>query len=151
MDYPLTLAGVTSHRVVLRRTWRGMTLLVDGRPATRQGRKRYLIPTDDGGSETLELKPGFLSLDPKVIFRDETHELEEPLAWYEWVLVALPLLLVVGGAVGGALGVIAVFINHRIIRSKMSTPARIGTSLGVTVAATIAWIIIALIVEGAFS
>lgn len=72
------------------------------------------------------------------------------LAWWEKVLVALPLTLVpIGGLIGGLCGAGASVLNTRIARSGMSVAVRASLMLAVTVAAYIAYFIIASIIVAA--
>jgi len=60
-----------------------------------------------------------------VVIGDETVLLARPLAWYEYVWVGLPVLLVfAGGALGALVGVVATYTSARIFRSDRGAFAK---------------------------
>jgi hypothetical protein len=120
------------------------TLLVDGQPATK-GPKRgqFTVRGTDGRDSLITLKT---SLDPvpQVLFANRTIRLVEPLAWYQWIWTAIPLVLVfMGGALGGALGGAAMVFNIRILRSGQSPLLRYALTAVLSVGALGAYLFFA--------
>lgn len=67
---------------------------------------------------------------PIVFLDDKEIVIVKKLKRYEWVLSALPLLLIfVGGAIGGLIGSIGFSINVPIFRSKLPSSVKIILSL----------------------
>ncbi|WP_457028808.1 hypothetical protein [Kitasatospora sp. P5_F3] len=67
----------------------------------------------------------------------------EGLAPWQKALSILPMgLLIVGGAIGGALGAGALFLNTSIARKPLATPVKALAMVGVTLGATLAYLII---------
>ena len=58
------------------------------------------------------------------------------LRWWQLVLALLPLgLLPIGGALGGAIGVVAILVNIGLARRPFNTGLKVATMLGVVVVA----------------
>ena len=78
----------------------------------------------------------------------QTIELARPLAWYEYVWMAIPIALVVGGGGLGALfGLVAVYSSARIFRSDRGTAAKYGLSALISLGAALAFFVAALVVQ----
>ena len=75
--------------------------------------------TDSYGSKVIATwRNNFLDV-PNLFMEGKVIRVVEPLKWYEWIWNALPVALVfVGGALGGALGFLAVSINISVFRSQ---------------------------------
>ncbi|MDT0411063.1 MULTISPECIES: hypothetical protein [Streptomyces] len=57
------------------------------------------------------------------------------LAWWHLVLSLLPIpLLPIGGAIGGAIGAAAIYVNLSLARKPFGTRAKVLAMLGVTLA-----------------
>lgn len=57
------------------------------------------------------------------------------LAWWHLVLSLLPIpLLPIGGAIGGAIGAAAIYVNLSLARKSFGTRAKVLAMLGVTLA-----------------
>ena len=70
--------------------------------------------------------------------------------WWEIVLALVPLsLIILGGLIGAAFGVLASFINLRISRSLMSTATKALLMIGVDVTAALLYVIAAIILLAA--
>jgi hypothetical protein len=66
------------------------------------------------------------------------------LRWWQLVLALLPLaLLPIGGALGGAIGVVAMLANLALARRPFSTGLKVAAMLGVVVLAFVAEFVIA--------
>jgi hypothetical protein len=143
MVYPITHPGFENHQIALKPGgwWSGPVLLIDGKKALR-GRKRgeYLLTKNDGTQSMARLKTVFfLEPIPQVIIDDHVITLAEPLKWFQWVWISLPLALaVLGGAIGALIGVLAAYVNRGLFRSKLKDIAKYGLTGGVTIASAIA-------------
>jgi hypothetical protein len=138
MRYQVNLVGLSDRKVEVESSvFRAARLLVDGQP-TPKGPKRsqFLVRGTDGRDSFVELKTILPDSVPQVVWAGQTIRLEEPLRWYEWMWVGVPLvLLFLGGALGGLLGAVAVTLNVRILRSNMSGILRYAATAFVSVAA----------------
>ena len=160
MRYPLRVPGLEERRVEVETAgaMRGARVLLDGVPVPAGAKKsEFLVPRPDGSSVLVQLRSMILDPVPKVIVYggppppesasswpprpnvpDATgtgvpQTLAEPFAWYEWVLVGLPMTLIfAGGAIGGALGGVAATLNGVILRSALPRAARLAAAFGVS-------------------
>jgi len=120
-------------------------LFVDGRPAT-PGPKRgqFLLHRNDGWQVVASFKGGFPDPIPMLVVNGQAIRLAQPLAWYEWIWIGLPLLLLfLGGAIGGALGGAAMAVNAQLFRSQPNPAARYLLSGMVSAACVGIWLAIA--------
>jgi len=123
----------------------GSKLFVDGHPAPR-GPKRgqYLLLGLDGLQQVAYFKGGFPDPMPILVVGQQRIRLAEPLTWYEWIWAGIPLILIlVGGAIGGGLGALAMTLNTQVFRMKAPVPARYLISAVITVSAILIWLSIA--------
>lgn len=125
-------------------------ILVDGQPAPPgQHPREYFIALPDGGSAPVRLEISQLGSMLSVAIGDAKVPLTEPLAWYEWAWNGLPFLLVVGGgAAGGALGGIAAMVNLRLFRSLSNPVGRYALTALVSLAALLAYLAVAAGIHG---
>jgi hypothetical protein len=71
---------------------------------------------------------------PQLVVEGKTIRAVDPLKWYVWVWIALPILLVfVGGALGGIVGAVGLTTNAKIVRSKMNGLAKFALTAAVSV------------------
>lgn len=95
-------------------------LLLNGVPVEKQD-GRYTVSNDAGEEVSVELKQNYIDPIPKLKIGGVTETLADPLAWYEWLFIGVPLLLVVGGGfIGGTIGIIAAIANGRLFRGDQS-------------------------------
>jgi hypothetical protein len=121
-------------------------LLIDGNPAPQAKKNNQFIVKDDKGVEILvELKTNnFFDSVPAVIVNGSTIKVTNDLAWYEYVAIASPLILVgLGGAIGGGIGGAAVFVNRSVMRSEMDPALRYLVTFGMAIASFLLWLIVA--------
>lgn len=72
------------------------------------------------------------------------------LRWWQLVLALLPLgLLPIGGALGGAIGVVAMLANIGLARRPFNAGLKVATMLGVVVLAYVADFVIAGVIYNA--
>ncbi|MCX7040860.1 MAG: hypothetical protein NT005_17215 [Spirochaetes bacterium] len=143
MVYPFTHPGFENHQIALKPGgwWSGPVLMIDGKKAPR-GRKRgeYLLTKNDGTQSIARLKTVFfLEPTPQVIIDDRVITLAEPLKWFQWVWISMPLALpVLGGAIGALVGVVAGYVNLGLFRSRLKEIVKYGLTAVVTIASVIA-------------
>ena len=138
MRYPLTVPGMEGHAIEVTTAGLGRppALLIDGLAAPPgQERGEYLVFRPDGTLSTVKLTSHPLDIVPKVSVNGQSLVLTEPLQWYEWLLIALPLALVFLGLPGALFGTAAAVGNLLIFRSRMEEVARCLSAFGIAVAA----------------
>src|SRR5262245_28121658 len=126
MDIPVSLRGFEGRNLFVRTpgALSNAQLFIDGTRAQKQGRS-YNLRDNEGRQVEIKVKQNFFDPIPKLQIGNELVILAEPLKWYEYVWIALPLVLVaLGGALGGATGGIAAYGNSRVFRSNQSTVAK---------------------------
>ncbi|MBV6396227.1 MAG: hypothetical protein HFACDABA_01821 [Anaerolineales bacterium] len=120
MRYPVTLPGFEGQEIVVEPPgfFSGPKLLVNGRPAPKgRGRGELIIRRNDGKDMACAFRHNFLDV-PSLMVDGKPLDLVEPLKWYEWVWNGWPVFLVIiGGAFGAVIGLLAVTFNLRLFRS----------------------------------
>jgi hypothetical protein len=100
----------------------------------------HTVKTVDGASVTIEMRGSLIDPLPKLTVDGETYLLAPALRWYEWMWLAMPILLVfAGGAIGGGIGGVAFYGNLLIFRSSKNTFAKYGATALVSLAAVLVW------------
>ncbi|MBP7688077.1 MAG: hypothetical protein KA765_09220 [Thermoflexales bacterium] len=89
-------------------------------------RGQFLLRRNDGVEVVARFIKGyFLDPIPTVVIDEHPYVVAEPMKWYQWLWVGLPVLLVFsGGALGGLIGGAATGINGRVFRSTQQTVAK---------------------------
>ncbi|KQO18271.1 hypothetical protein [Paenibacillus sp. Leaf72] len=106
----------------------------------------YLFPLN-GETQQITVRRAMLDNVPKVTWNGREVLLAKKLKSYEWILSALPLLLLfLGGAVGGAIGAIAMLGNVNLFRSQLPTAAKVLLSLLISGSAFIVNILVAMFI-----
>lgn len=125
--------------------WLGKTkVLVNGKEIARLSErgKPFPIPMTDGSVKKMFVKSGGFDYVPKVIVDGEEFRLARKLHWYEYTLGFLPLLLLLyGGAIGGALGAVGALLNIRIFRTDWPMVIKVLSVFGITLLTAIAFLI----------
>jgi hypothetical protein len=145
---PIDVAGFQTRRLSLRPAgfWRGAAILCDGVPAPRKGRT-FTVNNDAGAPVIVQLKGMFFDPIPQVQVGDQRIVLARPFAWYEYVLIVLPLVLVAGGALGGACGAFAAYGNAQVLRMRQPLALRLAVAVGVAVAAALLYVGLAVLIS----
>ena len=149
---PIDVAGFEGRGLCVRPAglWRGAALVCDGAPVARTG---LAFELKDNAGSPVTFRFGQVPFDPipKVIVRDEVIELAPPLAWYQYIWILLPLaLIVVGGLLGGLAGGAAAFANMQLMRQPGPAWARYAITGLVTIAAFVAYLLVATLIWVAF-
>jgi hypothetical protein len=124
-------------------------LFQDGYPAPA-GPKRgqYILTRNDGRQVLANFKAAFLDPVPKLLVDGRPYLIARPLAWYEMAWAFAPLVMVAfGGAIGGGLGALAAGVNALIFRLNVIEPLKYLFSAGVSTAAFLVWLSIAVLIH----
>jgi hypothetical protein len=74
----------------------------------------------------------------------QTITIMPPLQWYQYALMAVPMLLVfAGGAIGGFFGGMGAFLSSRVFRSDMNNGTKYALSGLISLGAFISYFIVA--------
>jgi len=155
MEYPVEIEGFKEKKVALKTATMlaGPVLTVNGEPAPKgPGKNQYLLTGDHGEEVIVEMKNTFL-VDPvpQLLIKGELVKVAEPLAWYEWAWCCVPLVLIfLGGAIGGALGAMAMYGNLMLFRSRLQVYMKYGIAACITTAAFILWLTLAVMLALVF-
>ena len=122
----------------------GAKILLDGgSPPAGPKRGQYLLRRNDGLEVTAYFKGGFPDPTPILVVDNQSYRLAPALAWYEWAWAGLPLLLMlVGGAIGGAVGAMALTANIQIFRAPLPPALRYLFTGMLSVIAFFLWLVI---------
>jgi hypothetical protein len=127
--------------------FRAPRLLSGGMPV--QGKRGTYTVRDNQGKEiTIKLKGNFLDPIPKLAIDGQELQLAPPLAWYEYVWMGLPIILVfAGGALGAIFGMSAAYASSRIFRSERGTASKYLISGLFSVAAVVGFFILVVLLQ----
>ncbi len=145
MQIPIDHPAFKNRRLVVETAgfFRGARLLVNGAPAQRT-KGRYTVTTDAGDQVTLELKHNFVDPIPKVKMGDEVIALARSLAWYEYVWIGIPIvLLFIGGGLGALVGILAVYSSARVFRADLSPFAKYAFTGLISIASAVVFVVLA--------
>jgi hypothetical protein len=126
MDIPIKHQAFANRGLALRTAgvFNGPQLILDGR-RVKGKRLRFSVRDNAGAQREIRLRSNYIDPVPRVQIGDQTLELARPLTWYEYVWMAIPIILVFGGGMLGAIfGIAAVYSNARIFRSDHATAAK---------------------------
>lgn len=152
MQFEFLLSEPNSPALRLRRSiWTGRTkLYADEQEVPMQPSKgyfhslrAYMVPMPDGSERHLTLQNRFYDFVPEVYVNDKPVLLARALQTWEYVITSLPILLVfAGGLLGGLCGLVATFINLRIMRSERPIGLRIAFCVAITVTAFVGYVLL---------
>jgi hypothetical protein len=156
MIITLTIPEFTKQKieVIPPGFFKGSQLIVNGQPAPKGSRRgEYLLTDDRGQTVKVMFRNQAFGLDyPQLLVGKQFINIVPPLKWYLWGWAAIPLLLVTfGGALGGLVGMIGVWVNARLLRQPWHWLARLGATLGVTLLAVVLWFLLVLAATGGFN
>lgn len=108
--------------------WKGLSLMVDGKPLKRLNRKHFNwhwhYRAQDNAGTVVDVYLHITPYDPvpKAEVHGVTYTLSRPWKWHEYLWVFFPLILgAVGGAIGGFFGGLAAVTNGRLFRTQPTT------------------------------
>jgi hypothetical protein len=142
MDIPIKHQGFANRGLALRvaGVFNGPQLILDGRKV-RVKRLLFSVRDNSGVPCEIRLRSNYIDPIPKVQIGDQTLELASPLAWYEYVWMSFPIILVFrGGVLGSMFGIAAVYSNARTFRSDRATAAKYALSALVSIGAVLGYL-----------
>jgi len=135
--------GNNKLTLLLPRFFGSAKLYFNGRQIEKT-EKKYYFTDKNGTRHNITLKPNLMDPIPKVLFNEEEIKVSEPLKWFEYVWMGIPILLAFSGGLLGALfGVLAIKINSDVFRSDKNNLIKYGFTLIINVIITLAFFIIA--------
>jgi hypothetical protein len=142
---PVTIPGVAGPVVVdLKLFSNKHVVTVGGRPAARVGRATYELPASNGRRVVGKLRNNGFDPYPTVEIDGVKHRTGPRLPIALRVLALLPApLLVIGGALGGAVAAAGVIGNMVIARTAQPATVKAALMVAVLIAATVAWLVLA--------
>ncbi len=139
-----TVPGVAGN-LRLEHTFSSRRLFQNGREVVRRGRK-FKVTNDRGEPETLRIILNLPDFASTAVFRKQKTVLEPALATWQYLLGAVPMvLLFVGGAIGAVVGMLGSMLIFRFLRSGGSTTAQLLMSLLVWTACAVLYLTLTLI------
>ena len=123
-------------------------VLVNGKPAEKGPKRGQMLMRKNDGTEVIaNWQPTMMGFDlPKLVVEGKVIEIAKPIKWYEIVWSALPILLVfIGGLLGGITGFIGFSANAKVFRSELNTIVKFILTAGISVAAVIAYFVLAML------
>ncbi|MCL2586230.1 MAG: hypothetical protein FWE35_27675 [Streptosporangiales bacterium] len=140
---PIAIDGVAGPVVVTPSFWGRPSITVWGQPVPRTGRQ-YALPAADGGTVEATVRGGFADAYPTVEVNGVPYRTgpKPPVALQ--ILTMVPILLIaIGGAIGGVIGVLGVAANLSVARTRMSVAGKTFAMIGVIVVAAVVFFAIA--------
>jgi len=152
MRYPVHLEGFEGQTLEIQTggLFSGPKVFVNHQPAPKGKGREVLLRRNDGTSVAVTLKPSVFGLDvPQLVVEGKTIRAIDPLKWYVWAWIALPILLVfVGGALGGIVGALGLTTNAKIVRSKMNGLAKFAATAAVSAFVVAAFVAVVVALGG---
>ena len=151
MNYPVNLPGFEGQNIEAQiGFWTGPKLLVNGEVAPKgEKRGQMLLQRNDGKQVVATWKPQVIGLDvPQLMIEGESHQLVEPLKWYQLVWGGWPIVLVfAGGMLGAFFGFIGFALNTKVFRSEMNDALKYIATAAVSALAVVAYFVLAIFVS----
>ncbi|HBC86109.1 MAG TPA: hypothetical protein DCZ94_04055 [Lentisphaeria bacterium] len=128
-----------------------LQVLVDGVLAGRDEQGTRYVIEDDSGNE-IRFESGLdENWKPWLKANGEDVKLASALAWYQWVWIGLPVVLVfTGGMIGGMFGGAATYLNYVIMQSSRSAAVRYGVTMALSISAFFCYVIAVVLMNIAF-
>ncbi len=144
--HPTVIPDLDGPVVVEQNLWSGKPrLFVGGVEVPSTGRRSFSVRTREGSSVDITVKSTLVRPFPTIQIGDRNFETGPALPVWLVILMLLPLaLLVIGGALGGAIGALGVVVNTIIARSAWGVVAKSLTMFGVFAVALGLWFSLAL-------
>ena len=147
MKYIVNLEGFEGQKIEVQpASFLGSAKLFVNDGEARQGAKRgeMILTRNDGKEVVATWRNNFLDV-PKLMVENKVVNVVKPLAWYEWIWNGWPIVLLFGGgALGGLLGALAIVTNLAVFRSQQNTLLKYLITGAISIAAVIAYFIIAI-------
>lgn len=141
---PVNIAGLAGPVVVTVNAVTGRhSVTVGGRPATGTGRGSYTLPTTDGRTVAAKVRSSLLDPYPTLEIAGVKYRTGPSVPVVLRVLALLPLVLVLGGLIGGAIGALGVAANLGIARWSQSNAVKSVLMIVVLVVAVMTFAVVA--------
>jgi hypothetical protein len=143
MDYPFVIPGSIGPQLVVSRSDLGSVgLKAAGVALKRTGRKGnvFAVPMPDGTCEEVVIEGLWTGL--AVRTRGQTIQLERRLATWELALTFAPFILLLGGAVGGAVGAMGWLASSQAIRRVESPALRAAVGIAIAAASIVVYVLV---------
>ena len=106
--------------------------------------KPFLIPTTTNEFLKAFPKQSFPDYVPTLEINGVKNQVAEKLKWFEYLIGGLPILLLfLGGAIGGAIGVAGAIINFNIFRQEGTSTSKYLKVIGIVIGCFILYLLIA--------
>lgn len=129
-EIPFFINGVDG-KLELKYSFWGWKLYQNNRKLKRKGLTyKYNVTTTDGSTDLLKIGAPLIKR-TYATFRDETIYLEERLSVYQQIVMALPIALCYGGAIGAAIGFLGCAFLSGYVRAEENKWLQLLVSLGV--------------------
>ncbi len=110
--------------------------------STEKG-KPFQIPRADGSIALAFAKQTYPDLVPTLEIDGKINHIVEKLKWYEYLIGGLPIILIfLGGAIGGLIGVVASLTNFNIFRQEGNPMLKYSKVIGITSASYMVYLLI---------
>lgn len=123
MKIPIELVGFEGQDLTLETAgmFKRARIIINDKPAAKGSKRDQFVINDNNGFKVVvQLQQSFFDPVPKLVVDGQSIKLAKPLNTLQWIWSAIPIVLVfVGGAIGGAIGAGAFWINLRVFRSEM--------------------------------
>ncbi|MEX0941055.1 MAG: hypothetical protein WD002_00750 [Pseudomonadales bacterium] len=111
-------------------------------------RGKYEVRDDHGQLCAVKLTSVFFDPIPRVTIGEEDVAIAKPLAWYEYLWMGIPIVLVfIGGALGVLCGLMAVYTSSRVFRSERGVILKYVLSALVSVGYVLLFIILVTVAQ----
>jgi hypothetical protein len=141
---PIAHPGFEGRGLALRPAgmWKGAGLVLDGQPVPMQGGV-FLVKDNAGAQVLIKFVRSFIDPIPKLSIGGQVVTLAPPFTWYQYVFIALPLVLIpIGGLLGGLCGGVAAFVNAQLLRTHQPALVRYGLAVLMVLAALVVYLVI---------
>jgi hypothetical protein len=146
MDIPISYPGFEGRGLLLKDSFvSGTSLWMDGARVNKVN-KSYLLRDNQGRSIEVKLKRAGLDPLPRLQIAGDLVRLAEPLKVHEYIWAALPLVLLIGGAIGGGLGGAAAFLNLRVFRTDCAYALKYVITAAISGAALVTFLVLAALI-----
>lgn len=136
MDIPISVEGFEGRKLMVRtHLWFGPKPYLDDQPLQRMKgsiftKKRAYPATDNSGARVeIGIISRFFDPIPNIEIKGKVYELAPPFKWYQYLWMGIPVpMVMVGGAIGGALAAAAMYLSAVILRSRHTKAVKYALS-----------------------
>jgi len=141
---PVDIDGLAGPVVITSNAFTGRSsVTVGGQPVKGTRRGDYAFPSADGRTVDAKVRTGLFDPYPSLKIAGAVHRTGPPLPAVLRILMVLPLALILGGLIGGAVGAAGLLLNLAIGRSSQSTAVKAVLMIVVLAVAALVWLLLA--------